>query len=132
MPTLRFKAIVGTCALAPVLLLTAPAHAAQHASTVMAVVQLSDGVCPTGYFCIFRDVGFGGGGYGVRQDHDLNDFRGIELNDQMSSYVNATNDRYCWYPDINFSGDVRVIGANQAGDVDLRTDNDIASSLANC
>ncbi|WP_435260560.1 peptidase inhibitor family I36 protein [Streptomyces sp. 1222.5] len=88
--------------------------------------------CPSGYICMYRDINFGGGGYGVREGRDLNDFRGIDFNDQMTSWVNATNSNYCWYPDINWSGPVRFMLRGTSANVDLNRDNDIASSLENC
>ncbi|MFE0012329.1 peptidase inhibitor family I36 protein [Streptomyces erythrochromogenes] len=96
------------------------------------LVRLLDvGPCPSGYLCMYRDGGLQGGGYGVREGRDLNDFRGIDFNDEMSSWANATASRYCWHSDINFSGASRDMQVGVASNVSA-ADNDLASSIENC
>ncbi len=102
----------------------------------LAIIRLPStraaGNCPSDYVCVYRDTEFRGGGYGIRHNFDLNDFRGIEFNDEMSSWINSTAVRYCWHPDINFSGGSRVMGGNTAMAVVTPIENDAASALSDC
>ncbi|WP_078628721.1 peptidase inhibitor family I36 protein [Streptomyces sp. NRRL F-2664] len=122
-------------AIGSLLFLVFPAPPSQAATTfgTPALLRLLDvGPCPNGYLCLYQDEGLRGGGYGVREGRDLNDFRGINFNDEMSSWANATSSRYCWYPDINFSGPGRGLQQGAANNVNFREDNDIASSIEDC
>ncbi|MFF1628373.1 peptidase inhibitor family I36 protein [Streptomyces sp. NPDC058272] len=110
------------------------AAAAPDAVRLPTVLQLAlgDSTCPANYICIYEDVGYDGGGYGVHSGNELNDFRGIGFNDQMSSWINSTGQRYCWYPDINFSGIGQAMNDGYANSAVLPEHNDLASSLERC
>ncbi|MFD4040414.1 peptidase inhibitor family I36 protein [Streptomyces sp. NPDC058605] len=119
--------------LAPAAIFLAPHAATATPTAPQGPVQIASGdVCPRGMLCIFQHAGFQGGGYGISPGWDLNDFRGINFNDHTSSIANSTDNRYCWYPHINYQGTPHTINSGEANDVNLTTDNDTASSLADC
>lgn len=135
MVSTRVRTVIAGLALGPMMLL-APSTPAWGED--QAVILLSGGVerattdCPSDYVCMYRDSNLGGGGYGVRDGFDLNDFRGIDFNDQLSSWVNYTDDRYCWYSDLNFTGSVQSLDAGDVATSLSPQHNDTASALAYC
>ncbi|MFD9457990.1 peptidase inhibitor family I36 protein [Streptomyces sp. NPDC059985] len=98
----------------------------------IAHISPSSGACYSGFLCLYRDPGFRGGGYAIREGVDLNDFRAFFFNDEMSSWVNATRLRYCWFPDINFSGAFEVMPAGGSGPLLHPWRDNTASALADC
>ncbi|WP_435271468.1 peptidase inhibitor family I36 protein [Streptomyces sp. 1222.5] len=133
---LRARPVLAGAAIVPLLVFIAPGNSTQAQASIIGSPWLlrlaEEGSCPTGYLCLYRDAELGGGGYGIREGRDLNDFRGINFNDDMSSWVNAASTDYCWYPDINFSGAARTMQPDSWDTVNLIEDNDIASSIENC
>ncbi|MFI8215945.1 peptidase inhibitor family I36 protein [Streptomyces sp. NPDC085932] len=134
MAHLRTGFTIAVAILAPAALFLAPHSATATApATPQGPIQItSRDVCPQGLLCMYQHADFQGGGYGISPGWDLNDFRGINFNDHISSIANSTDNRYCWYPDINYKGTPRTIDSGQATNVDLTTENDTASSLADC
>lgn len=87
--------------------------------------------CPGGYVCLFRDQNFTGGGIALRRGQGLNDLRAIDFNDQLSSWINASGERYCWYSENNFMGYRHVMNGHAKRNVYLPY-NDMASSVDSC
>ncbi|MFF6981373.1 peptidase inhibitor family I36 protein [Streptomyces sp. NPDC008343] len=88
--------------------------------------------CPDGYLCVYRDIGHGGGGFAVNGGRALNDFRGIDFNDHMSSWINETGSRYCWYEHINYNGTRFGMTAGDHSHAVNPENNDVASALEPC
>ncbi|MFD9457991.1 peptidase inhibitor family I36 protein [Streptomyces sp. NPDC059985] len=88
--------------------------------------------CPSNYVCLYRDSGLRGGGYGVMDGHDLNDLSALDFDNQLSSWANATTDRYCWYSDVNFAGFLQEMPPGTAADLQGAQLNDVASSVVRC
>ncbi|MFJ4963198.1 peptidase inhibitor family I36 protein [Streptomyces sp. NPDC088729] len=132
----RARAVAAATMLAPLLAIALPATTASASTGMIApgVLRLPSqpGGCPDGYLCLYRDVGYAGGGYAVNNGRALNDFRGIDFNDVMSSWVNETSSRYCWYPDINYTGTRFAMRSGGASDAVNVENNDIASSTEPC
>lgn len=104
-------------------------------------------LCPSGFVCIFANANFGGNSLWINADagesipnlHQLlcSGCAGEKhpgsrntWGDQMSSYINNSNQPYWWYYDIDFGGRIRFIPANSAA-ASLGGDNDEASSIGN-
>ncbi|MFJ4963140.1 hypothetical protein ACIP6P_11950 [Streptomyces sp. NPDC088729] len=83
--------------------------------------------CPDGCMCVCRDIG-----YAVDSGRTLDDFHGIDISDQMSSWVDEATSRYCGDPDINYSGTRSTRKADIASDAVNTESNDIASALQPC
>lgn len=134
MVSTRIRSILTVAAITPVMFwIPSGTTSAEVSMGNPAILHLPPtGGCPVGYVCLYEHVNLGGEGYALRNGRDFNDFRGIEFNDKVSSWVNATSNRYCWYPDINFSGPARPVQPRAAENVNLYTDNDIASAIEDC
>ncbi|MFD5989669.1 peptidase inhibitor family I36 protein [Streptomyces microflavus] len=134
--TLRARVLIAAAALAPLAILAVPtpAAAAQPELISEGLLRLPAQIdsCPVGYVCVYRDVGYAGGGYAINSGRALNDFRAIDFNDQMSSWANETAGRYCWYPDINYNGTRFAMRATTTSEAVNPENNDTASSLEPC
>ncbi|MFC7328942.1 peptidase inhibitor family I36 protein [Marinactinospora rubrisoli] len=87
--------------------------------------------CPDGYVCLFRDYNYQGGGYGFRSGTSIGFLGDIGFNDQMSSWANDSGQRYCWYFDAYYQGEVHDMLPGYRVNVTPR-ENDQASSLRPC
>ncbi|WP_158562761.1 peptidase inhibitor family I36 protein [Marinitenerispora sediminis] len=87
--------------------------------------------CPSGYVCLFRDYNYQGGGYGFRAGTQIRFLGDIGFNDQMSSWANDSGQRYCWYFDADFRGEVHDMRPGFRVNV-TSWENDKASSLRPC
>lgn len=137
MTHLRIRTVLPLIGATTLLIVTIPAGGATTPASLskpslLRIAAADVRGCPDGYLCMYADAQDGGGGYGVRQGRDLNDFRGIDFNDKMSSWVNATTTEYCWYTDINYSGTSRVLVPGEFRDVNEADQNDRASSIEDC
>ncbi|MFJ8763022.1 peptidase inhibitor family I36 protein [Streptomyces cyaneofuscatus] len=133
--TLRARVLVAAAALAPLMVMATPVPAAAQPEIITpGVLRLpaQNANCPTGFLCLYRDVGYSGGGVAVNSGRALNDFRALDFNDEMSSWINETAARYCWYPDINYSGTRFAMRAATTSEAVNLENNDTASSAEPC
>ncbi|MGW6263603.1 peptidase inhibitor family I36 protein [Streptomyces sp. NPDC055085] len=114
---------------------SAVAESAANSTALPEVVHIpaAQTACFPRYICFYRDVNFGGGGIALLAGFDLNDLSGnLEMNDQMTSWRNASTEHYCWYPDDDFAGLARVMRAESEVSAVASDENDTASSISSC
>lgn len=106
---------------------------ATAASPEVIHIPATQTTCFPKHICFYRDAGFLGGGIAVRAGFDLN-YLGdsLDMDNQMTSWRNASTERYCWHPDPHFAGLARVMRPESEVAVVVTDENDIASAVSSC
>lgn len=127
------------------ILYTHESDATEHGASAMAkeepesVVRLNSELglsCPEGYVCLYLDADANTDGIAIREGEEIgnlaNDFD-FDWDNRMTSWINNTSTRYCWYFDFDFSGECHVMepARNRVVNV-LPRENDKASSIRPC
>ncbi|MER7960318.1 peptidase inhibitor family I36 protein [Streptomyces sp. NPDC096030] len=106
---------------------------AAAASPEVIHIPATQTTCFPKHICFYRDAGFLGGGIAVRAGFDLNNLAGsLDMDNQMTSWRNASTERYCWHPDPHFAGLARVMRAESEVALVAADENDIASAMSSC
>ena len=127
----RVRALVAIATTACAIAVTTPPA---HAFGRPAVIRLNEyqRKCPYDYLCMYEEPYFDGGGFGVLEGFALNDFDGVYFKDEMSSWVNRTDTRYCWFQSDNYLGIGYIMRRGTAVSLMRPGRDNTASSLAQC
>ncbi|HEY9824298.1 MAG TPA: peptidase inhibitor family I36 protein [Stenomitos sp.] len=100
--------------------------------------------CPSGKVCLFRDANYTGPFYyfsvGSANFTQLpcaactNGVHGNDgtFNNQMTSWINRSSSRFCWYVRTQYGGTPRVMNTGTSNPNVGAANNDLASSLRKC
>lgn len=108
---------------------TASDTAAESASVTPDAFPAS---CASGNVCLYQNSNFGGTELRIRVGASDSNFVTNGFNDEMSSWCNHTNERYCYWFNINFTGTRVIMSANTCHASVLSGNNDQASSAGPC
>jgi hypothetical protein len=88
-------------------------------------------ICPSGFVCLYQDANLSGNAVAFNGTLGVGSSFLGSFNDKMTSWENISGRQYCWWFDLNFTGEVHTMPSGFQVNV-LPRENDKASSVGPC